>query len=64
MPKDNDIFHDAHSLHHDLEPTPPMTNNYQRSLMLNRLPIPEIQGRGKTIVGITIVPSGQLEFCF
>ena len=42
----------------------PMSNNYQRAVELNRIPVPELQGRGLTIVGITVGRTGQLEFCF
>lgn len=64
MRQDQDIFHDAHDLHFNADPSKPLTNNYQRSLDLNRLPVPTRQGNGLIVVGMGVRPNGQLEYCF
>ena len=56
--------HDGHTVHYQDSPCPVMTNSIQRAVELNSMPIPELQGRGLTIVGVLPDKNGQLTFAW
>ena len=57
-------IHDGHSVHYDGVACPVTTNRLERAITLNSLPIPEVQGRGKTVIGMAYDTIGQMQFIF